>query len=266
MVTDGWLIPMCRRAHILWFTLTLVLIRPWTTWSGVHSDWVRIDIFRAALLSPFVAPSYYISWWPVSGSTFLFVAFFSFGKDVMDEYRKCFLWLRARIPRQSNNSFKSKGSFFVMRSSTLVIFLSRCVRALYWSSLLYRSKATHELPISNPKSLSYSETTESALPPYPSQKNHDSLSDYDTHSEVTTHYSSPPFGECKAIGSYTDITLCSPTTITSFSTRSHEIPDAEPTHSWLHRLFPFTTASVDTSPPTRNSPRHLSSDCNIHPF
>ena len=155
-----------------------------------------------------------------SHSTSLFVAFFSCGKDAMDEYRKYLPWLRARILRQSNNSSKLKGSFFVMQSSTLVIFLSRCVRALLLIPAYYKYRFKgHPRPCYLKFQISLRFWN----------------NDCDTHSEVTTHYSSPPFGECKAIGSYTDIALCSLTTLTSFST-SHEIPEVEPTHPWLHRL------------------------------
>ena len=113
-----------------WFTLKAVPMRPWTTWSDVHSDWVRIDLYPAAFTPEFVAKFFYIAWWPVPITTFMFVAFFSFGKDAMDEYRKCFLWLRVNILRQSiNTSSKSNGGFFNM--SPLVTILSKYSRALY---------------------------------------------------------------------------------------------------------------------------------------
>lgn len=101
-------------SYQLWFTLQTNALRPWKSWNFVHSDWLRIGIFPALFTPEFVAKFFYIAWWFVPLPTFLFVAFFSFGKDAMDEYRKCFEWLRVHVLRQSNNSSNSKRSFLKM--------------------------------------------------------------------------------------------------------------------------------------------------------
>ncbi|KAF8809920.1 STE3-domain-containing protein [Phlegmacium glaucopus] len=251
-------------SYQFWFTLKTNQLRPWTTWSDVHSDWLRIGLFPALFTPEFVAKFFYIAWWPVPISTFLFVAFFSFGKDATDEYRKCLLWLRVNILRQSANSSKSKGTFFVMQISP--------------------TKPTPDLLTSDPKSVRDSEGAESTLPPYSPKKIHESLTDFecDTHSEVTSYHCSSPFESGKAIGSYTDHTLHTPTTVNSFTPDSpcDEVPEDEvEPESTLSPLAPppphprpRVLVPVSSPPPTRNSPRPVTfssfdfSHCDIHLF
>lgn len=104
-----------------------------------------------------------------------------------------------------------------------------------------------------------SEETVSSLPAYSPGRNYENFKDFgsDTHSEVTTHYTSPPYGEGKAIGSYTDLTLQTPTTIGSFIPRSpsDSIPEIKlepltppPTHLRTRALIPPIDASRDIQP------------------
>lgn len=87
------------------FTALFVPIRPWTDWADVHSDRLRIDLLPAVFIPPKMARAYYISWWMVPLSTFLFVGFFAFGKDTTDEYKKSFRFgvslLRLRLFHQT---------------------------------------------------------------------------------------------------------------------------------------------------------------------
>lgn len=74
-------------------------LRPWTTWADVHSNFGRIDQYPALLTPPNVAKAYYASWLVIPISSWLFVAFFAFGRDAVEEYKKCFKWIRARFIR-----------------------------------------------------------------------------------------------------------------------------------------------------------------------
>ncbi|KAF8153836.1 pheromone A receptor-domain-containing protein [Crassisporium funariophilum] len=234
-------------SYALWFTVMAVPIRKWTTWGDVHSDWLRIDLFPAEFTPEFVARAFYVLWWLIPASTFLFVSFFAFGKDAMDEYKKCFVWFRVNILRQSPSSINSKGSFSVMPMS--------------------RTKPIRDLKISKPKSMSDSGATESTLPAYNSsdasyspKKTRSSFNDFesDCHSEVTSHYPSPTYGESKAIGSYADLTLHTPSTISAFTpgTSFYEVPEAVPetpsssitSSTPLPRLRTLILSSSPTSP------------------
>lgn len=149
-------------------------------------------------------------------------------------------------------------------------------------SLLCRTKPTSGLSISNPKSITDSEGTESSLPPYSPQKTHDTLTEFesDARSEVTTHYGSPPSGECKAIGSYTDLTLRTPTTIASFTPGflCNDIPEVEKPESTFASLTAFSHPRLralilpSSHPLPSSPPRPITfpsidlSACNSHPF
>nr|UWI70537.1 pheromone receptor B3 [Pleurotus eryngii] len=85
--------------YTLWVTLIGVPIRSWTTWDDVHSDWLRIDSYYTIAAPPILVKSYYGLWWVIPASTFMFVAFFAFGKEAVDEYKKCLLWVASTIFR-----------------------------------------------------------------------------------------------------------------------------------------------------------------------
>ncbi|KAL0952917.1 hypothetical protein HGRIS_007132 [Hohenbuehelia grisea] len=98
----------------LWFTLIAVPIRPWTDWHDVHSDFLRIDQYLTAFTPPLVVKSFYALWWTVPLATFIFVVFFAFGKEAMDEYKQCLFWVQRNIFRykpMDGTSSKSKSSF-----------------------------------------------------------------------------------------------------------------------------------------------------------
>ncbi|KAJ7034227.1 GPCR fungal pheromone mating factor [Mycena alexandri] len=86
--------------YILWFTVMAVPLRPWTTWADVHSNFSRVDQYPVAFVPQPVLMSFYVSWLFVPLSTLLFVAFFAFGREALDEYTQCVRWVRQRIFRQ----------------------------------------------------------------------------------------------------------------------------------------------------------------------
>ncbi|KAG5641595.1 Pheromone B beta 1 receptor [Asterophora parasitica] len=101
-------------SYALWFTVIGIPLRPWTTWDDVHSDFSRIDQYYSAFTPQKVLTSYYVLWWFVPVSTWIFVAFFAFGADAMEEYKKCFMWFRTRVLRQTVSANPTKHSFIDM--------------------------------------------------------------------------------------------------------------------------------------------------------
>ncbi|KDR78094.1 hypothetical protein GALMADRAFT_118997 [Galerina marginata CBS 339.88] len=203
-------------SYALWFTVIAVPIRPWTTWSDVHSDWLRVDLYPDAFTPDQVKRSFYVLWWLVPISTFLFIAFFAFGKDAIDEYKKCFLWIRVKALGQQAETKSSKELLGNIPMSP-------------------RSKSSHGIHIS--KTIITSNTSDSTLPPYSSSgssfttiKKSPDLTDYDdseTHSEPT-HYGASLYGEAKAVGSYSDLSLRTPSTAGPFTPGFFQLPDAVP--------------------------------------
>lgn len=225
-------------SYALWFTVLAVPIRPWTTWSDVHSDWLRIDLFPDAFTPDFVKRAFYVLWWLVPISTFLFVSFFAFGKDAMDEYRKCFVWFRVNILCQNPSSNSSKGP-----SSSVQLSKTKFIRGL---------------PISDPKSMLDSEVSASTLPAYSPSKSsfsstrkQASLNDCesDAQSELT-RYEPSPYGGGKAIGSYTNLSLHGTPTTAGLLTPTFHIPEVVPE-------LPPNPPSPLTPPPTNPRLRAL---------
>ncbi|KAJ2936223.1 hypothetical protein H1R20_g872, partial [Candolleomyces eurysporus] len=93
-------------SYALWFTSIAMPLRPWTSWDDVH--FLRVDQYLTRIVPPALTRPFYISWWFTPISTFIFVAFFSFGKDALDEYKNCFAWIRTKVFRRSETSEKSK--------------------------------------------------------------------------------------------------------------------------------------------------------------
>ncbi|KAF6749938.1 pheromone receptor Rcb2 B43 [Ephemerocybe angulata] len=168
-------------SYTLWFTSIAVPLRPWTTWSDVHSDFGRVDQFLALFYPPPVARAYYGMWMMVPVSTFLFIAFFAFGKDAMDEYKKCVVWVKVNVLRMEKGDGKSK--FASLTSVT-------------------SSSKANILPISKPV-LQSTTSSDYTLPP---------SYDMSTSTDSTTRASITNFQQPKAIGSVSDLSILSPST------------------------------------------------------
>ncbi|KAG2133677.1 GPCR fungal pheromone mating factor [Suillus bovinus] len=87
-------------SYILWFVAKDV--RPWTNWDDVHWDFSRIDLYPAAFMPKIALTNYYLVWWVVPASTLIFVAFFAFGKDAVNEYTACMMWMRRNVLKRTN--------------------------------------------------------------------------------------------------------------------------------------------------------------------
>lgn len=92
----------------LWFTSLSIPIRPWTTWEDVHYNFSRVDQFPEALIPKSLYRAFYIYWWSVPLSTFMFVGFFAFGKEATGHYKKLLGWIINKVlPRSDLSTLKS---------------------------------------------------------------------------------------------------------------------------------------------------------------
>ncbi len=165
-------------SYTLWYTAMAVPLRPWTTWADVHSNFNRADKFSKAMLSMSskTSTAYYFLWWAIPMSTFVFVAFFAFGKEAVDDYKKCWVWVKRNVFRMQPNSRPSrKGGNNPLRS---------------WTSGSRRAGIEKE-NISLPCVASPTSTFTFTPPRPPTPKNyHSTLDDvdFDLHSETETTY------------------------------------------------------------------------------
>ena len=81
-------------SYTLWFTLSIIPLRPWKNWNFVHSDFGRIDQYLNIFTPPMILTTYYILWWAVPASSLIFFAFFAFGREALDHYKCCLALLK----------------------------------------------------------------------------------------------------------------------------------------------------------------------------
>ncbi len=190
-------------SYSLWFTVKAVPIRPWTNWNDVHSDWLRVDVFPDAFTPLLIKKAFYFIWWIMPISTFLFVVFFSFGKDAMNEYAKCFKWIQTKIFRHdlSKPSVKKDRNFSVLtsKSGSLHGPISKPTLCLNSDSVLPTPRYEVSSATSTFKSME--------------------LGLWDIDSECHSQYASPLpcISGAKAVGSYTDLTIQTPSTVVDIS-------------------------------------------------
>ncbi|KAK7435122.1 Pheromone B beta 1 receptor [Stygiomarasmius scandens] len=160
-------------SYTLWFNTIAVPIRPWTNWNDVHSDWTRIDLYQTLFTPSIVLTSFYVLWWLVPASTFIFVGFFAFGSEAIDGYKKCFSWIRRRVFRYRSDEEKA------------TIKIKPGVLPLYLSS-------GKDIKVSTPPTQSTMETPTTASfalsspPPTYLNDNYSPLHEYDMLSDTST--------------------------------------------------------------------------------
>nr|ADX23535.1 putative pheromone receptor [Flammulina velutipes] len=82
------------------YTASVIPIRPWTNWADVHSDFLRVDQFVMGIFPQRVQTAYYVLWSTVPASTFIFVAFFAFGKEAVEQYKAAFSFCYRLVARK----------------------------------------------------------------------------------------------------------------------------------------------------------------------
>ncbi|KAJ2936220.1 hypothetical protein H1R20_g874, partial [Candolleomyces eurysporus] len=226
-------------SYTLYVTTVGIPLRPWTNWDDVHSDFWRADLFPAILAPKKLRDVSYALWWMVPATTFIFVAFFSFGQDALEEYKKCFVWIKTRIFRIPPPSEKGLPRPFLLSPS---------------GAKTPRPSAPITLDISSNFSTtckSFSTDDETACGSY---AKHESFS---TATTQVKHDLSPPsfYVQSKAIGSYSDL---SPTTSTVFSDKqmlasppAYSSPSSQCHPRGAIDINPF----LDSSPTSTLAPR-----------
>ncbi|KAJ3568209.1 hypothetical protein NP233_g5863 [Leucocoprinus birnbaumii] len=86
-------------------------------WADVHSDFGRIDRYLGMEVPPYVQTAYYVGWWLIPVSTWVFVGFFAFGRDAVEEYKKCFVWIQNSVVRILSSTPKKDKLSSVVSSS-----------------------------------------------------------------------------------------------------------------------------------------------------
>ncbi|PPQ94357.1 hypothetical protein CVT25_000685 [Psilocybe cyanescens] len=253
-------------AYSLWFTVIAIPIRPWTTWSDVHSDFLRIDQYQAALTPPIVAKTFYILWWLVPVSTFLFVGFFSFGKDAMDEYNKCFSFIGTHILRRPPTPDALKGSLGKFGFLKLVLISLSRVEAYHYCRKQH-SLPTHNLSSQSGTSLTVlSLSSQEPLSPssiYKSRSMYDSENDTTPNSDHDLPAYQSPYYIGKAVGSTSELSY--PPTPSSVT------PIQNSVMMHLERVIPLSRPSPIIPPlPSRRTPAcddgHKTPTSSLRPF
>ncbi|RXW13915.1 hypothetical protein EST38_g11939 [Candolleomyces aberdarensis] len=220
-------------SYALWFTSIAMPLRPWTNWDDVHSDFLRVDQYLTRFVPPALTRPFYISWWFTPISTFIFVAFFSFGKDALDEYKKCFTWIRTKVFRRSQTSEKSKkGLGFVnLPSSDYTLPPYEAATRTTMSSL---SQTIATLKVDEISEEGYK---------------------YQLRSSTSTiGQSSHTFAlQLKAIGSYSDLSMVSPSTTAASESTLH----GEETPKVKDRFSPLPPLPSMPSPPPSSAGSRL---------
>ncbi|KAK6995734.1 STE3-domain-containing protein [Favolaschia claudopus] len=109
-------------AYVLWFTLSTSRVHPYISWANVHADFSRIDQYPSLFIPQLIQNTFYASWWVIPASTFIFVAFFAFGREAVDEYRHAFRWVGRKVFRQKSNDTSGTASTKQLRQLKLPSF------------------------------------------------------------------------------------------------------------------------------------------------
>ncbi|KAH8823737.1 pheromone A receptor-domain-containing protein [Flagelloscypha sp. PMI_526] len=139
------------------FAFSTLPLLPWTNWDDVHFDWLRIAVFPmrlfAAALPKNMLNVFTILWWGPPLSALVFVGFFAFGAEAVQEYKNAFYSLGGLLP----SKFRSEK--FGLSESKKALHLPR------WVSYKRFDKAGHELLRSSPTTTTYSTATLTPLTP-----------------------------------------------------------------------------------------------------
>ncbi|KAF6745594.1 pheromone receptor [Ephemerocybe angulata] len=205
-------------SYTLYVTTVGIPLRPWTTWADVHSDFNRVDVFPAIITPKQLRNVSYGLWWMIPASTILFVAFFSFGQDAMDEYKKCYVWIRTKVFRIPLTEKKSKFAFSFVKqgSSKPVLPISKPVLQSTTSSD-YTLPPSYDMSTSTDSntraSMSSLGKTETTLHGHSIDKCYDEENPFEYHYQLRASAKfSTNFQQPKAIGSVSDLSILSPST------------------------------------------------------
>ncbi|TEB23050.1 STE3-domain-containing protein [Coprinellus micaceus] len=243
----------------MWFTLRTGL-RPWISWADVHSDWHRIDAFRTIFIPKQVVLVTHVLWWTIPVSTWLFFVFFSFGEDAVKEYKRCGVWIKERVFRMKNSGSEKdsmkgwKGLSFVKPLSSTskpkpkLSMLPISNPVLQSITHLEYTLPPYDTLYKNAGTFGTVSSVEQASTTLHGHTRSESSSSNDTHvsnefeykyklrdsrSRFTDNFTTSPtrhsfkFAQPKAIGSYSDLSIYSPSSSTVMSPSSTVIGSSE---------------------------------------
>lgn len=75
-------------------------LRPWISWENVHSNFSRVGLFPTSTLPPQLVTNMMIVWWTLPASSIIFFAFFGFGEEPLNEYKKVWVWVKIKVFRR----------------------------------------------------------------------------------------------------------------------------------------------------------------------
>ena len=106
----------------LWYS-TLSL-RAWTSFADVHWGFPAIDLYTTFGTPVEALTYYYVIWLFVPVSSFVFFAFFAFGRDAVNEHRDCMFWGRRGVLRRRETNLKPVADFVSIPSARWTVLLS----------------------------------------------------------------------------------------------------------------------------------------------
>ncbi|KAH9919592.1 pheromone A receptor-domain-containing protein [Fomitopsis serialis] len=99
--------------------LTTSRLRPWTSFADVHWGFSAIDQYAMFGTPQLALTYYYVIWLIVPVSSFVFFAFFAFGRDAVMEYGACVAWVRRVMLRQRQTDRKAPSDFVSLPSARM---------------------------------------------------------------------------------------------------------------------------------------------------
>ncbi|KIJ47231.1 hypothetical protein M422DRAFT_66561 [Sphaerobolus stellatus SS14] len=78
-------------------------LRPWTTWTNVHSNFSRVGRFPNFLVPIDVIHNFIFQWWIIPISCIFFFLFFGTGEEAMRNYRAGIAWISLHVFRRSES-------------------------------------------------------------------------------------------------------------------------------------------------------------------
>ena len=142
------------------FSNVSVGLRPWISWENVHSNFSRVGLFSTSILPPQLITKIMIRWWTLPASSIIFFAFFGFGEESLEDYKKIWVWIKVKVFKRPMSVEKDKPFFgdassfssrfvlffyiqYLTETSLLVVHLESC--SLGPSNRLLRPLATSNL-------------------------------------------------------------------------------------------------------------------------
>ncbi|CAE6424199.1 unnamed protein product [Rhizoctonia solani] len=135
-------------------------IRPWVSWDFVHADWLRVDQFSTDLVPQYFWDRYLLVWYMVPIASVIFFAFFGFGNESRDEYKRFFDFVKTKmfrikpkpqpvLPVSAHDEINTMNSTIGTSAGLIPPMVSRTSEK--WDDTPASSAHTHPPPVNNIK-------------------------------------------------------------------------------------------------------------------